>query len=259
MVSKLRLTCLCALNVLLLIPKYSYALVLPEFPFDIPTQTIPTSVVAAGLNNEFILTVGYDIGFSQKSGYTVTEKIQLTGVDPGPAVKDFWKSSTENIWTTRDKFNQPVILTVQFVGQGGNIPVAVLPGLPPSVSRPDALRGNELTWFAGWSGPNGAPNGTGSPAPWAHEVGHMLGNFDEYPGGGVNPNKSFGNEPGLMGLSLAGPAGTATDLFDRQYQFVANWAMGQTVAAAPEPATFLLIASGLGGLLITRRRTQAKF
>jgi hypothetical protein len=254
MVSKLWLISLCALNLLLLIPKYSYAvLLLPEFPFDIPAQTINTTVLA-GLNNEFLITVGYDIGFTQKNGYSVTEKIQLTGVDPGPAVKDLWKSSAENIWTTRDRFNQPINVNVQFVGQGGNNTVAVLPGLPPSISKPDAFRGNEVTWFAGWSA-IGTPNGTGSPAPWVHEIGHMFGNYDEYPGGGVNPNKSHGNEPGLMGLSLGGPTGTALTLFDRQYQFVADWAFGQTIAAAPEPLTFLLIASGLGGLVLLGRKT----
>ncbi|MGC3974767.1 MAG: PEP-CTERM sorting domain-containing protein [Nitrospira sp.] len=254
MVRKLRLISLCALPLLLLIPKYAYAvLLLPDFPFDIPAETIRTTVLA-GLNNEFLITVGYDIGFTQKDGYNITEKIQLTGVDPGPAVKDLWKSSTENIWTTRDRFNQPINVSVQFVGQGGNNTIAVLPGLPPSISKPDAFRGNELTWFAGWSAV-GTPNGTGSPAPWVHEIGHMFGNYDEYPGGGVNPNKSHGNEPGLMGLSLGGPTGTALNLFDRQYQFVANWAFGQTIAMAPEPSSFLLIASGLVGLLITRRRT----
>lgn len=252
MISKLRFACVCALNAFLFIPTCAYAVVLlPEFSFDIPTQTIRGTVLA-GSNNEFLMTVGYDIGFTQKNGYNVTEKIQLTGVDPGSAVKDLWKSSTENIWTTRDRFNQPINVNVQFVGQGGNIAVAVLPDLPPSVSKPDAFRGNELTWFAGWSAV-GAPNGTGSPAPWAHEVGHMFGNYDEYPGGGVNPNRSHGNEAGLMGLSLGGPTGTALSLFDRQYQFVADWARGQTVAAAPEPTTFLLLASGLGGLLLTRR------
>ncbi len=252
--SKLRLTCLCALNAVLLISTYSYAVViLPEFSFDIPTQTISTTALA-GLHNEFLMTVGYDIGFTQKDGYNVTEKIQLTGVDPGPAVKDLWKSSTETIWTTRDRFNEPINVNVQFVGQGGNITVAVLPDLPPSISKPDAFRGNELAWFAGWSAV-GTPNGTGSPAPWVHEVGHMFGNYDEYPGGGVNPNNSHGNEPGLMGVSLGGPTGTALSLFDRQYQFVADWAMGQTVATAPEPATFLLLASGLGGLLLLRRQT----
>ena len=144
-------------------------------------------------------------------------------------------------------------MTLQFVDQGAHHAVTVSPGLPTSVSD----RGNELHWFAGWSGPIGSgTTGTGSAAPWAHEVGHMFGNFDEYPGGGVNPNGLFGNEPGLMGQSLNGPKGTELTLFDRQYQFVADWAIGQTRATAPEPATFLLIASGLGGILLSWRRIR---
>jgi len=254
MITRLRVTCLL-LSVLVLIGRTAHALVLPDFSFDIPTQRIQDTALV-GLNHEFLLTVGYDIGFTQKSGYNVTENIQLTGVDPGVSVKNLWKTSTEDIWTTRNRFNQPVIVTVQFVGQGANNTVAVLPGLPPSISRPDAFRGNELTWFAGWSGPIGSPNGTGSPAPWVHEIGHMFGNFDEYPGGGVNPNGSFGNEPGLMGISLNGPPGTELRLFDRQYQFVADWALAQVGAVAPEPATVLLMSSGLGGILLLWRRTR---
>ncbi len=252
MITKLRVTCLCILSVLLLVGKISHALVLPEFPFDIPSQTI-RDFVPAGLNHEFLMPVGYDIGYTQQSGYNITQNIQLTGVDPGLSVKDFWKTSTEGIWSARDRFNQPILVSVHFVNQGANHMVAVSPGLPTSNSN----RGNELHWFAGWSGPIGSrTTGTGSAAPWAHEVGHMFGNFDEYPGGGVNPNGSFGNEPGLMGNSLNGPPGTELKLFDRQYQFVADWASAQVGAAAPEPATVLLMASGLGGLLFHWRRMR---
>lgn len=256
MITKLRVTCLCILSLIVLTGKTAHAVVLPDFPFDIPSQTI-RDFVPAGLNHEFLMPVGYDIGFSQQSGYNITQNIQLTGVDPGSLVKDFWKTSTEGIWSTRDRFTQPIIVSVQFVEQGAHHAVTVSPGLPPSVTNPDAFRGNQLHWFAGWSGPVGnRVTGTGSPAPWAHEVGHMFGNFDEYPGGGVNPNGSFGNEPGFMGQGFNGPPGTELTLFDRQYQFVADWAAAQAGAAAAEPATFLLMATGLGGILLNKKITS---
>ncbi len=253
MATKSRLLCLCAVSVIILITRTSHAVVLPDFPFDIPSQTV-RDLVPAGLNHEFIMPVSYDIGFTRQSGYNVTQNIQLIGFDPGPLVKDLWKTTTEAIWTTRDRFNQPINVTVNFVDQGANHIVTVGSGLPPSILDPKAFRGNQLHWFAGWSDPIGnLSTGTGSAIPWAHEVGHMFGNYDEYPGGGVNPSGSFGNEPGFMGQGLNGPPGTALKLSDRQYEFVTRWASGQLTVAAPEPATLLLVASGLGGLLLHRR------
>jgi hypothetical protein len=234
-----RLSCVCLLTVLVLVTKNSHALTLPDFSFDIQPQTI-SQFMTGGLNHEFGWTASYDIGFTQMNGYNVTERIQLGGFDPGPAVRGLWETSTESIWTTPDRFNQPTMLDVQFVEVNAHQFVNVHEG-------PGG--GDTSNWFSGW------PEGTASPAPWAHEVGHYFGNFDEYPGGGVNPNGSFGNEPGFMGLGLNGPAGTELTLYDRYYQFVGNWAATQPGAVgAPEPATFLLMAAGLGGILLSKIR-----
>ena len=240
--TKSRLSCACTLALLVLVANLSNAVTLPDFSFDIPSQTIPFHEVAAGLNKEFVVPVSYDIGFTRASGYNVTENIQFTGFDPGPAIRDNWKTSTESIWTT-NRFNQPVVVTVNFVQNNPNQVVKVMEG--PG-------RGDAGTWFSGW------PQGQASAAPWAHEVGHYLGNFDEYPGGGVNPKGSFGNEPGLMGLGTNGPPGTELTLFDRQYQFVADWAATQGGSvSAPEPATSLLVTSGLAGILFIKRRKRS--
>lgn len=241
MATKSRLSCVCIFTVLVLVTKNSHAVSLPDFQSDIQPQTI-SQFMTGGLNHEFGWTASYDIGFTQTGGYNVTEKIQLSGFDPGPAVRDLWETSTESIWTTHDRFNQPIVFDVQFVEENFHQPVNVSQG---------ADRGDMLNWFSGW------PAGTGSPAPWAHEVGHMFGMFDEYPDGGVNPNGSFGNEPGFMGLGLGGPAGTELTLYDRYYQFVGDWAAIQAGAVgAPEPATFLLMASGLGGILLNKMRKK---
>ena len=235
-----RLSCVCLLALLVLVANNSYAVTLPDFSFDIQSQRISQDI-AAGLNREFIITAGYDIGFTRTSGYTVSENIQLTGFDPGPAVRDNWKTSTESIWTT-NRFNQPIVVTVNFVQSNANQIVTVREG-------PGA--GDTRNWYSGW------PQGQASAAPWAHEIGHYFGNFDEYSGAGVNPNGSFGNEPGLMGMGTNGPPGTELTLFDRQYQFVADWAASQRGSvSAPEPATCLLVASGLAGILFIKRRKR---
>jgi hypothetical protein len=242
MVTKSRLSCICIFTILVLVAKSSHALTLPDFQSDIQPQTI-SQFMTGGLNHEFGWTASYDIGFTQTSGYNVTEKIQLTGFDSGPTVRNLWETSTESIWTTHDRFNQPIVFDVQFVENNFHQLVNVTEG--PG-------RGDMLHWFSGW------PGGTGSPAPWAHEVGHMFGNFDEYPGGAVNPNGSFGNEPGSLMAGGEGSSGTGQGMFDRYYQFVGDWAATQAgVVGAPEPPTFLLIASGLGGLLLNKMRKRS--
>lgn len=196
----------------------SSAILIPDLSFDIPTQHIQ-SVLRSGLNYEFENAIAYDIGYSRATGYSVTVDLQLIGVTPAPAITQRWESDTERIWSTADRFAKPIVLDVRFVEQNPHHVITVEEG--PG-------RGNTSTWFTGW------PQGQGSPAPWAHEVGHYLGNYDEYPGGGVNPNGSHMNEAdSLMGFGSA--------LFDRHYNFVADWAAPYAV---PEPSS--LIITGLG-------------
>ncbi len=152
----------------------SAAVLIPDLAFDVPTQRIQASL-SAGLNHEFGNTVAYDIGYSRASGYSITLDLHLTGVDPGSAIKQHWESDTERIWSSRDRFAKPIVFDVRYVEQNPHHMITVKEG--PG-------RGDVENWYAGW------PHGTGSPAPWAHEVGHMVGNYDEYPGGGVNPNGS---------------------------------------------------------------------
>jgi hypothetical protein len=197
MVTKSRLFCIAILTVLILVAKNAHAFCLPDFSFDIPPQTVSIGG-----------TWSYDIGFTRASGYNVTLRIQMTGFDPGPVVRDLWKTSTQNIWTTHDRFNVPIVVNLQFVEKHANQVVDVTQG-PGS--------GTQFIWYSGW------PAGSGNPVPWAHEVGHMFRNFDEYPGGFVNPDGSFRNVPdGLMG--------SGRTMFDRYYQFVADWAATQAEA-----------------------------
>ena len=200
----------------------SSAIVIPDLSFDIPTQRIQ-SFLSAGLNQEFGNIIAYDIGYSRAAGYSVTVDLQLIGVDPTPAVKQRWESDTERIWSTADRFTKPIVLDLRFVEQDPHHVVTVKEGIG---------RGDTSTWFTGW------PQGTGSPAPWAHEVGHYLGNYDEYPGGGVNPNGSHINEPNSL-------MGTGAALFDRQYSFVADWA---ATYAVPEPSSLIIL--GLGAMTL---------
>src|SRR5262245_649891 len=200
MSTKLRLSYVCTLTILILVGENAAAFCLPDFPFDIQPQTISISG-----------TWSYDLGFTRGSGYNVTLKIQLTGFDPGSVVKELWKTSTEKLWTTHDRFNVPIVVNIQFVQGNAHVLVDVTEG--PG-------RSTHFIWYTG----------SGNPVP--HEVGHMFRNFDEYPGGFVNPDGSFGNVPD--GLMASGQT-----MFDRYYQFVADWAATQQGAKPTACPTYL--------------------
>jgi MYXO-CTERM domain-containing protein len=214
----------------------SFAIVIPDLGFDVPVQRVD-GILSGGLNHEFGGTISYNIGFTEAAGYSISEDIRLVGVDPGSTVKQLWETDTERIWSTADRFDKPVVVDVRFVDQNPNQVVTVHPG--PG-------RGDVQNWYVGW------PSGTGSPAPWAHEVGHFFGNYDEYPGGAVNPNGSFMNVSDSI-------MGTGSTVYDRQYSFIADWAAG--FASAPEPASLLIMSApvlllALAALARGRRRTK---
>lgn len=101
-------------------------------------------------------------------------------------------------------------------------------------------------------------NDTTTAAAMSHELGHMLGLFDEYIGGAVNqfPNPLLSND-GLMGL---GALNVNPVMYPRYYQQYAdfmnelNHGFGDFVLVIPLPATWLLLVGALALLSFQRRR-----
>jgi hypothetical protein len=213
----------------------------------LPLDTIPTETIVrpmtGGLNHEFAWSAGYDIGFSAATGnFDIGLRINLIGADPGDTLRTTWERGIENTWSHRFSLTDNdrahgVVFDVMFVDANPHHTVTVHSGTGNA---------NMLNWYT--ENPSGWPQDRQGLLV-AHEAGHMVGNFDEYPGGAVNPNGSFGNVPdSLMGSLLS------DTLYDRHFQFVVDWAAGQeatqTVGApVPEPASILLLISGATGLI----------
>jgi hypothetical protein len=99
-------------------------------------------------------------------------------------------------------------------------------------------RSDMLHWYT----KDGSPVGEGSAA---HEFGHMLGLYDEYAGGAVDPITRLIGTRGLMEMT-AGPT------LDAYYAPFLTWYDAHRPATVPEPATFGLLTVGLAGLTFAR-------
>jgi len=143
---------------------------------SIPSNTFNT-VVRSG---EFEWNSRYRLEFSSEQ-LRVTVRIRLRGDDPGADLRALWEAGIERIWSNRfdvvdGPFRYPMLFDVQFVTFFADHVVSVHSG--------DG-RSDMLNWF---TESNWGPVYLDEIA--AHEFGHMLGLFDEYAGGAVNPDIS---------------------------------------------------------------------
>ncbi|MRW92293.1 PEP-CTERM sorting domain-containing protein [Duganella sp. FT80W] len=113
-----------------------------------------------------------------------------------------------------------------------------------------AGRSDMLNWYVG----DGASVN-------AHEVGHMMGLYDEYIGGAVNqyPNPTLSND-GLMGLGALNANPTMYARYYQQYYDYMkelNPDSSIILTSVPEPSELLMMSLGLAmlGLYATKRKT----
>ncbi|CAN5401447.1 hypothetical protein BH10PSE7_BH10PSE7_20270 [soil metagenome] len=135
--------------------------------------------------------VAYDLSFG--AAFKVDLDIQLTGADPG-ATKAVWLNGANAIWNQMAFFSDgkqlyEVKLNVRFVTSGADQVVIVHEG---------SGRADMHNWYL--------------DDPWgpdyfdqvaAHEVGHMLGNFDQYEGGATQ-NGLFTTGTLMSDLTIGG-------------------------------------------------------
>jgi PKD repeat protein len=139
-------------------------------------------------NPDFGWTSGYDISFVGQTLY-IEINIQLVGDDPGDALRQQWEEGIEDIWSNSYDivdgiYTYPIEVEVNWVDADPHHVVTV---------HSELGRANMLNWY--------------TESHWgqeyqdeiaAHEAGHMLGLYDEYEGGALDPDTLFTTTDSLM-------------------------------------------------------------
>lgn len=126
----------------------------------------------------------YDIGFYNDT-LMVDVDIYLAGYTPADTLKSRWESGIESIWST-GRFSVPISFNVDWVTTGYDYVVNV---------TNSTGRWNMLNWYTIGAGGWGDAY---QEEVAAHEYGHMIGLWDEYAGGAVDPETQLINTGGIM-------------------------------------------------------------
>ena len=191
--------------------------------YSIPWETISGSKS----DGAFGWNYSYDIGFFDHT-LMVDVDIYLVGDAAQQSLLDRWEVGIEDIWST-DRFLIPISFNVDWVSDNYDQVVTIHDG------SSDVF--NMLNWNT-----MGA-NGWGDPYQEevaAHEFGHMLGLFDEYSGGAVDPDTGLVNTGGLM-HTLSG------NTLDSYYNGIQDWYRDRRadLVEVPLPPTIWLLGTAL--------------
>jgi len=156
--------------------------------------------------------------------------IRLIGIDPGDEVRQIWEEGAERVWSNQydvvyDNTSYGIVLDVKFVNFGEGATFRVVQG--------------EGSYFVGMPG----EWYTDSVFSWgpdyrdeavAHEIGHLLGLYDEYYQNGrgvLDPDNPIIDPTSIMGSLDGMPK-------ERHFQDILEWLKGETgfnMVLAPSP------------------------
>lgn len=154
---------------------------------DLAKETISDVLRSADCNGDgepdFEWSSGYDISFVNQVLH-IEINIQLEGDDPGDALRQQWEDGIEGIWSNKydiaeGNYKYPIKLQVNWENADPHHIVNVH-------SSGDSMFFNMNNWYI--------------VCPWgaqyhdetaAHEAGHMLGLYDEYNNGALDPDTLF--------------------------------------------------------------------
>ncbi|WOI37922.1 hypothetical protein R1T43_02435 [Alteromonas sp. CI.11.F.A3] len=208
---------------------------------NIASETIsyPISTGIFGWN------ASYDIGFVNQD-LLIDVDVYLTGYEPGSALRDIWEDGIESIWTNAFDLSDgtyfyDTVFNVDWLSTnvGADHTVTVIKG-----------NGNvNLTrWYTGRpSGYSYSRQGVIA----AHEFGHMIGLFDEYTGGALDPVTELIRADSIMGQNLTSPQIDHFDAFLEWAQVNSGVAALTLVADRGVDNYFVSEPSSLGVLLLS--------
>jgi hypothetical protein len=183
------------------------------FPAEIGAIAAETVTGRLATENGYSWRSSYDITFQENSlvVYVAIHVIHTTGVTKLEldGAKRKWEKAIEGTWShqfairTSSGQQYPIIVDAAFKGPRFHHDVIV---------RPGGGKSDELNW-----------NILDSSAVVAHEFGHMVGAFDEYKGGALDPRSRMIDATSIM---TSNP--TAGVTYARHYQEFLAWFTGKT-------------------------------
>jgi hypothetical protein len=144
---------------------------------------------------------GYNLDLAAGRYVLVTLDMQLVGDDPGPALKWQWEHGIERIWSGQFSLGDgaadlPIVVDCRFVTSNPDEVVNVTAGTG-MMDTANWYTANPSNWDNSWQDELAA-----------HEAGHYLGLYDEYPpseGGLLDPKNPIIDDTSIMGAVTGAP------------------------------------------------------
>lgn len=217
---------------------------------DINVESVSYGVTSGS----FGWQASYDISFINQD-LIIDVDVFLTGDDAGDSLKAIWKQGIEGLWSNAfDIFDGSYYYDTLFNVDWFNTSVGADHTVNVHNGNGNVNLGN---WF------------TGNPSGWgyanqdriaAHEFGHMIGLFDEYTGGALNPAGLIRSNS-IMGQNLTSPQSDHFNAFTgwlsdksgiNSLSVVADSGLHNYQLSVPEPSSFAIFMLGMIGLAFRR-------